>query len=306
MPRPGFYNGNEYRSYPFIFKPDAALPTSLVVDAGVVMGLDAEFDPKQHSVWLHSITRTNSTITVQLHTDAPGAVETPLVFSRAVTAEQWTTEFSATGPADITVAPCANEPIWYGFLTTGPLAVFLAARPAGTTLTFAKNEYQLEPALIQNLAKSYLRSISVGNYSRTTIPPCGAVNEAARPIVQHTQCLQGDIRLKEGYRCSILQTDRANTITIGAGLTAGQLVDAGLCENGSELPLFEGEPLAENNVFYGGGPACNELISTINGIGGRTLNIIGGTGVRITTTPDKITVTLDANSRNNCATETAP
>jgi hypothetical protein len=118
--------------------------------------------------------------------------------------------------------------------------------------------------------------------------------------------LQGDIRLKEGYRCSISQTDRANTITIGADLTAGQLVDAGLCENGSELPLFEGEPLAENSVFYGGGPACNELISTINGIGGRTVNIIGGTGVRITTTPDKITVTLDANSRRNCATEAAP
>jgi hypothetical protein len=306
MPRPGFYNDNEYRAYPFIFQPAATLTTSLVVDAGIVMGLDADFDPKQHSVWLHSVTRGATTITLQLRTDAPGAVETPLVFSRGVNDEQWTTEFAATSPADITVAPCAAEPIWHGFLTTGTLAAFTAVTPVNTTRTFAKNEYQLEPALIQNLAKSYLRSISVGNYSRTTIPPCGSVNSLVRPIVAHTQCMQGDIRLTEGYRCSIAQTDRSSTLTISAALTAGQFVDAGLCENGSELPLFEGESLAENSVFYSGGPACSELISTINGIGGRAVNIIGGSGVRITTTPDKITVTLDANSRNNCATEPAP
>ena len=74
MPRPGFYNDNEHRAYPFIFNKDqaAALPDSLVVDLNVIMGLDSEFEPGAHDVWLDRVTRAGDTLTLELRTDAPG------------------------------------------------------------------------------------------------------------------------------------------------------------------------------------------------------------------------------------------
>jgi hypothetical protein len=186
-------------------------------------------------------------------------------------------------------------------LTTGTLAGFAANLTAGQTVTFTKNQHQLEPARIQNLAKSYLRSISVGNFSRTNVPPCGEVNTTARPVVLNARCIQGDIRIKEGYHCVITQTDRANEISISAGLTSGITSSEELCETGSEIPLFDDELIPVDSKFYGGGPACGDLINTINGLGGRVINLIGGTGVQVSTAADKITVALNANSQNNCA-----
>jgi hypothetical protein len=301
MPRPGFYNDNEYRAYPFIYtgSADTSLPTSLIVDAGVVMGLDAEFDPASHSVWLSSIARINQMLTVEFATDAPGALEVPLQFTTTIADNVWQTGFAETRTADLTAVPCAAEPIWEGFLTTGALAADLDPY---FIITFAANQHQLEPARIQNLAKSYLRSISVGNFARTTIPACDTLNSTNRPIVLNTECMKGNIRFKEGYNCAITQTDRAKEISVGAGVTSGMAADSDLCAAGGEIPLYAGEAIPENNKFYGGGPACNELITTINGVNSRTLNIIGGTGVQIGTAPHKITVALNTNSQNNCAT----
>jgi hypothetical protein len=311
MPRPGFYNDNEYRAYPFVYGAERErtlplLPDSLIVDVGIIMGLDADFDFATNSVWLSSIRRNGATLTFEFATDAAGGVGAPLRFTRSTTADTWQTEFAASVTADLTDAPCADEPIWEGFLTTGQLASYAAGLGTTATVTFAKNQHRLEPGRIQNLAKSYLRSISVGNFARTNIPACGTVNTTSRPVVLHTHCMRGDIRFKEGYHCAITQTDRAKEISISAGLTSGMAADSALCEAGSEIPLFDGESAPVGSKFYGGGPACNELITTINGIGGRTLSIVGGSGVQVGTEPNKITVALDTNSQNNCATGTTP
>jgi hypothetical protein len=308
MPRPGFYNDNEYRAYPFIYTVggDTRLPNNLIVDAGVVMGLDADFDPTLHTVWLSKIQRSGTTLLFELATNAPGAASAPLQFTRSITAADWQTQFVETAPADITVAACAAEPLWEGFLTTGPLASYAAGLGTNESVIFSINQHNLEPARIQNLAKSYLRSISLGNFARTNVPPCNEINTTNRPVVLHTHCMVGDIRFKEGYHCSITQTDRSKEISVSAGLTAGMPIDGELCDAGSELPLYEGEALPEDSKFYGGGPACSELITTINGVGGRVLNIVGGSGVQVTTEPLKITVGLDTNSQNNCATGTTP
>ena len=303
MPRPGFYNDNEYRAYPFIYAapqplPAATLPTSLIVDAGIVMGLDADFDAAVHSVWLASVQLTGGLLRFTLATDAPGALSAALIFSRDPSG-MWETEFVESGTA-VATAPCATEPIWEGFLTTGTLTDFVTGL-SGTAITFTKNQYQLEPARIQNLAKSYLRSISVGNFSRTNVPACDEVNTTERPVVLNARCIQGDIRIKEGYHCAITQTDRANEISISAGLTSGITSSEELCAVGSEIPLFDGEPIPEGSKFYGGGPACADLITIINGLGGRVVSITGGTGVQVSTATDKITIALDTNSQNNCA-----
>ena len=300
MPRPGFYNDNEYREYPFIYRAgvESGLPTSAILDAGFIMGLDARYDEAAHTVWLASVTKTGSLFEFVFHTNATDAV---ISFTRHDDGE-WALEHSESATDESN--PCADEPIWSGFLVTGPLtdlnAVFAAME--NDTLTFLPNAYQIEPARIQNLNKAYLRSISVGNYDRVRVPPCDVtgINDN-RPIILNARCMKGDIRFKEGYNCLITQTDRSNEIEITAarGAGAGETSEE-LCVGGGEVPLYPGEPLATDSKFYSGGPACNEIISTINGVGGSNINIIGGAGVNILIDDGTITVQKKPNAQVNC------
>lgn len=302
MPRPGFYNDNEYRAYPFIYQSreqtEPTLPESVIVDAGFIMGLDADFDEKKNSVWLAEISRVGATLRFTFKTDAAGGTGYNLIFTRNVTAEEWLTEYEQTSPAGL---PCATEPVWEGFLVTGVIKNAASLPASGQTLTFNKNEYRIEPGRIQNLAKSYLRSITVGNYERTNIPTCGTSRNPTRPIILNAACIKGDVKLKEGYQCQITQNSRTNTIDISAAATAGTEKDAAFCEYGSELPLYVGEELKEGFKFYSGSPACNELIFTLNGVGGKNISLLGGNGVTLTTIDENtLKLTIDANSQNAC------
>lgn len=302
MPRPGFYNDNEYRAYPFVFKPGAApiagnstdkpLPESAVVDAGIIMRLDCQFDDSVHSVWLSSVTRDTGRFYFELKTDATSE---PLVFVRDYTAAEWQIEYADSAERD----NCDNvyDPVWEGFLVTGPLKELNEWLPADDTIRFNKNTYQLEPARIQNLNKTYVRSINVGNYDRINVPECGTNrNPAVSRIVLNKECMAGDIKFKEGYNCVIRQTAFNNEIVIGAAVGAGARADSALCANGSELPLFPGELLPPNSKFFSGGPACDELIFTVNGLGGPAVTLTGGRGINISTRQDPPQIVI---SRNN-------
>ncbi len=302
MPRPGFYNDNEYRAYPFIYNKPAtlpALPTSAVLDAGFIMGLDAHYDEATHTVWLSAVKKIGSLFEFVFSTNATDATVT---FTRHETGE-WALENSES-VAD-TTNPCADEPIWSGFLVTGPLEALAAAfNTAAVNGTWAlqPNDYQIEPARIQNLNKAYLRSISVGNYDRVRVPACDETGaNDNRAIILNARCMKGDIRLKEGYNCLITQTDRANELSVTAarGAGAGSASDE-LCENNGEIPLYPGEQLAIDSKFYSGGPACNEIISTINGVGGSNINLIGGAGINILIEDNTITVQKKPNAQVNC------
>jgi hypothetical protein len=336
MPRPGFYNDNEYRAYPFVHKDTvivsaygelpvagvkdavyitrdtdkkyywtgqayveitnttATIQNSVVVDAGFIMGLDARFNPNQHSIWLSAINKTGSTFEFVFRTNA-----TPVTlsfFRNAATAE-WINEYAESAPDPDN--PCATEPVWSGFLATSNLS----AMPAAANTQFIQNAYQIEPALIQNLDKGYLRSISLGNYQRVKVPPCDVTNaNNNRPIVLNARCLKGDIRLKEGYNCLITQTDRSKELLITAAVGSGIAADTNeLCQHGGEVPLYPDEPSDEVTGFFSGGPACNQLVSTINGLGGPNVNIIGGPGVNILINDDgALVVQKKPNAQNTC------
>lgn len=324
MPRPGFYNDNEYRAYPFIAKtatinigdcgvPAAApapsgpqIPDAAIVDAGFIMGLDSAFNSKTDSVYLSRIRRTALGLEFEFSTTAANANNEKITFSRLAAAEEWENEFNISSPAN---AECAEEPLWEGFIVTGDLTDLLATMTIGATLDFSSTDYVIEPGRVQSLLKSYLRSISVGNYQRimATPPNNCAESESAfdpneeRPIIVNARCMDGDLRLKEGYNCQIRQLTRDNTIQIG---TAALINNAGgeLCLYGSELPFFDGDLPPEDSPFLSGGPACDDVISTINGIPGPNVQLVGGTGVKIVTTQgeNKIKIQL---ARNTLTTE---
>lgn len=324
MPRPGFYNDNEYRAYPFIAKtavinvgdcgvPTAAIapsgpkiPDATIVDAGFIMGIDSGFDAKTDSVYLSSIVRTNSGIEFKFKTTAENADNKEIVFSRLATAAEWENEFNTSIPFDV---ECAEEPLWEGFIVTGDLTELLTTIAVGETLNFDNTDYVIEPGRVQSLLKAYVRSIGVGNYARIMATPSNNCADssavfdpnAERPIIVNARCMAGDLRLKEGYNCQIRQVDRDNTIQVGTATVVNN-VGGELCLYGSELPFFEGDEPPEGSPFLSGGPACDDVISTINGIPGPNVQLVGGTGVKIVTTQgeNKIKIQL---ARNSLTTE---
>jgi hypothetical protein len=299
MARAGFYNDNEYRQYPFVLKSKydhADLPTNLIVDCGFIMGLDSEFNSAVDIVYLYCVRILADRYEFEFRTTAAGAAGHPLIFTRPRGAESWLNESVESASAEDTTF-CGTEPIWEGFMVSGHLAE--DAGTATATLTFDQ-ERVVEPALIQSLVKSYLRSINVANYGRAVIEGCATdpVSGTSRDIIVQTGCIQGAVAFTAGFNCEISQTDVSRTIMIAPllGANANTPVAAELCEHYGELPLFDNElpPVIQEatetlpeirSKFLSGGPACDELITSINGIGGPNVNINGGEGITITANP---------------------
>lgn len=314
MPRPGFYNDNEYRAYPFIYTPNytgPVVPDATIVDAGFIVGLDSGFEPGTHSVWLSSITRAGGTFTFTFASDAPGLADIPLVFERDENDAPWVSEHASAADESVEEG-CVSAPAWEGFLVTGPLEALAAEVAPDETRTFSATDRVMEPARIQSLVRNYVRSINLGNLNRVMAvgPKTGAYAECsdslgseAEHVVVNARCLQGDLKVREGYNCRIRQIERTNELRVAAEKNAGTPLDAEQCQYGGELPLYPSEPLPAGSKFFSGGPSCDELISTVNGIGGANINIIGGTGVIVTTDPATHTVRISLAANNiagNC------
>lgn len=292
MVRAGFLNDNEYRQYPLVPHAANTLNTELIADCGFIMGLDSEFDPEQHVVYLASVTQQNSAIRIEFRTTAPAAADYPLVFTRTATSEEWEEEYVETEPGQ---APCAIEPMWEGYLVTGPVNPTFEQFNAGVTLAFNAEIAEVEPGRIQTLAKSYLRSISLGNYARITVPPrtCDDLIDVPgdlNRIIVNATCLRGHVKFEPGHHCVITQQDFNNTLVIATtkDTNPNDPLANELCENGGEIKLYpleekpaliEGEPATSK--FYSGGLACDETISSINGLGGPAVRIVGGAGIKV-------------------------
>jgi hypothetical protein len=307
MSQHGFLNDNEYRSYPFItpaYRPDAdvlpdpvALSERLIVDCGIILGLSAGgYDPNNadvvYRVYLHSLSRSGTTLTFTFRSDAPGTAGFPLTFTREITDTEFLSSFSGSLAAEASESSdsldCRDEPVWEGYLVTGDLSQHGLAD--GETVVFEDEDWQVEPALVQNL--SYLRSITLANYDRTHYMPdeecCSSCSVEPQAIYINAFCLDGPLRFREGYNVSIRQEDAARRIVIGAAVGSG----AG---QGCDMPqLYPGEVPPDDSRVLGGGPACDELIVTINGSGGRVVTINPGPGFIIVPDPENHTLRITA------------
>lgn len=312
MPRPGFYNDNEYRAYPFIARADyldQGFPDSAVVDCGIIMGLSSRFLPGTHSVWLAGVSRSSGVLRFTFNSDAPGCIGHPLIFEFDDAAQEWTTSFAESDDSSESYGDCALEPRWEGFLVVGPTsALFDWLAEQGSPAALTAKDRALEPGKIQSLDKSYVRAVNVGNFPRVIYSPpsgCGDPPNVITDIVVNERCLQGDLRFKEGMHCRIRQVERANELIVSAELGAGDTDTSEACAHGGELPLYAGEPADPVTGFYSGGPSCKQVISTINGVGGTNVNIVGGTGVAVTANAETNTLTISLtqnNVLNNCGT----
>ncbi len=322
MANPAWYNDNQFRDYPFITRieplADATdleseageqllhLPQSTILDCGLIMDIDAEFNEAEgHMVYLHSVARFADTFTFKFRTTAPAADNYELVFYRELT----TTEFEISWEAASTIAAevvpplvCATESKWRGFLATGSLTDLAAIIDNGETIVVIPGLWQIEPARIQSLMQSYLRSISLANAARLlSTPVAGCESDSSEtgeePAIINATCLTGAIQWREGFNCSIRQDVNTNSIIIGAGVGIGEGLP---CE---ELPLYPEEEPPEDSPFLSGGPACTEILKSLNGVGGANINIVAGAGFRIqpdTLNPHRLIIDRDLNEFAIC------
>lgn len=322
MPRAGFYNDNEYRAYPFVMKKAYAsaqeFPAATIVDCGFIMGLDSAYDAATHAIYLHSVARTEDSFEFVFKTNAPGAADLPITFVYDLNAQEWDTNFAESAP-NTADNFCAEEPAWDGFIVVGRLDELKELLPAVGVITFyaptlitAEDtpDYTVEPARAQSLVRSYVRSIGVANYARPRVPDCGEssssttpMEDSEREIIVHSTCIRGNIKLKAGYNCAIRQPNNTNTLTVTAfrrdrGVTEAETE---ICQYGSELPLIPGQVPPEGRPFLSGGPACDELITSINGVGGNNVVIAADAGIQIVSLGDnsiKIDVTPNIVQQN--------
>lgn len=310
MAKSGFYNDNEYRAYPFVANADVAVGDlkaavyRAVVDAGFVLGVEGGKESAQSTlvgfrVWLSRVSRAADVFTFVFKTTS---VTAQLVFATTTQTTEWHTLHAESASGVTDDQPCATAPLWSGYLVIGTISDLAAVIPAGTVLDFEYGAYEIEPARIQNIAGTYLNSISVGNFDRVRIPPCDSDSSPAslRAVKTAAECLRGPIKFKEGYNCQITQTNRENSLTFSAGLDFGAIKDAEYCLNGGEIPLYVDEAKPAGSVFYSGGPACKDLIFTINGVGGSSVSLTAGNGITINTADGKIAIEQKQNLRTNC------
>lgn len=309
-----FYGDNEHRDYPFITRTEpldyvvddiegessseslgevATLSQELIVDFGAIMEVDSEYLNGEHDyVYLHRIDRSGSVFSFAFRTTAAGARHEECVFDRDLTsAEEFAVEWvesrvvtgDSSGSSDAVTDPCSDSPKWRAFLVTGALDDLLELLAVDGVVRFPRGLWRVEPARIQSLAGTYVRSINLANLPRRIVtPPTGCGDPYAQddaPIVA-AECITGDIRFTEGYNAVIRQESQNGALVFGAA------VGAGVGEPCEEVPLYSSESSPDDGSYLTGGPGCDQILRTINGVSARNLVIRPGFGVLIAPATD--------------------
>lgn len=320
MAQPGFFNQNENRAYPFVLdtvnRPDNGpmtllnLPNDIVVDCGFIMGAQSGFSTDLNSVHLRIIRRLGDRFYFHFESDAAELYQVPLIFTRHIDDEDYLTEHTdstSSGDLDypLTVSDSdsdsrapgldtCGEPLWSGFLVTGSIQSLIRLLPVdGSIGTRDSGVAVVEPALIQNLSNSFPTSFNVANDDRTraTAPlDCDDIEWPYEIGVIHIyeSCLKGELWLKAGYNAIVQQNNTDNSITLGAG------VGFGAGQPCNELQLFAGEVPPNGSNLLSGGPQCNEVLRSINGLSDRLFSLLASQGVTITSYPAENRIVVNA------------
>lgn len=313
MAHAGFYSDNAHRAYPFTDVPTAAaIPEAAVVDFGVVAGLRALYVDAVSRVWLYRVARAGTTVTFEFRCDAPGCEGRALLFERDLADPEYATSFAvddvvpggvgSSSSSSAGADDCVDDPVLEGFLVTGRMAALADFLADGAEWTDPAAVQTVEPALVQNLARTYVRQVSLANQDRTKVdPPDGCpTSSAAGPedrLRVNATCLTGELKVKEGYNCSVRVTRQDNSITISGQVGAGE---GEACE---EVPLYPGEASPDGGLLLTGGPRCDEILKSVNGVGGRVVRIQAGGGVRVVPgeSPHTLIVEADLHGMALCA-----
>lgn len=305
--KPGFFNDNSFRSFPFIddrvglvgYSPDTieGFPNSAIVDFGCFLGCVSAYDTAQHSVFLKQVFRIGDVIYFDFRTDAPGLATYRLVFPRLLTDGPYSTNYVWVAQEDLTPVesedPCFDPGLWWGYLTTGDLTSLFNALADGDEVVAVDGYARIEPSLVTNLSDAFVHSIKIANKLRTrsaTPTGCPELEWPDSPpssTVLQEGCLFSDVFFKAGYNATVQVEAETNTIVLGAGVKAGE------GEPCSEVAIYEEEAAPDGRTLLDGGHKCGEAVLTINGVGNKAFQIRGGPSVVTGVPVDANTLTIE-------------
>ena len=311
------------------------LPDYYIVDCGFTLGGSATFDTTagEYVIYLKRISRAGSTVTFEFRCTDPVIHDRfPLTFTREIgTDTEYDLEYQDSdspddpGSTSESVPTNCRLPFWSGYLVTGDMSLIDDHLMDGLSITapdWSEGDQQgvVEPSLVQNLARTVVSGINIANDDRTRATPPGytpqgyidcSVSEPPdcagfcpdyvwdfEPDLTYSmeRCITDDVRFKPGYNMSIVSEAGTNTITFRTTVNAGE---GAPCNHETKLfPTDSGpEPAGNtwNNNLLEGGPTCNEVARTINGLSGPLVQFVGGQGVSIIPDPAKNKVTIDIN-----------
>lgn len=273
-----FYNVNDFIAYPLMYGDDfsfvssGALPQKGLVDAGFMFGLDSQFDISQHTVTLFAVTIGGSgDIIFDFRSDAPGLAGFRWLFDFPAGATDGCVSY-----VDATPTPSGTpEPDrGWAFLTLGDPTDLLALG-AGTYLLNAPP--RIEPALLQSLVDTYVRTLNLADDKRACPAACCASSSSSSSSSSSggqeafiaAIGLMGDVKFKEGYNSRITVDTVLNSIDfdaeigVGAGVTCDDMV------------------IDEGGIRVDNCQNCDGLIKSINGVQSPSglLRLNGGSGV---------------------------
>jgi hypothetical protein len=320
--RPNFLNQNAGRSFPFIEdfqelleQSEASLSASriwgmqnltndIVLDFGCTFGVDIGYDASTHIVYLHTIRRTATSFVFDFRTTISGfdAGEHVLRFETGLSDPPYTTVYAnmseAAAESEESVSQCGSSVVndWAGYLTVGRVEALTELLPQeGDVIRGDETGAIVEPGLIRSLRGSYLRRVYTANGERTrTTNPSDCLEQTwpftRRSVYPSDACITGRLRFVEGYNLTIEQ--------LAGQLTFNATVGGGAGEPPAEVEVFDGEQPANGRNLLTGGPKCNEVIRSINGVGGRVVEVLAGAGCNIEADPDNHRLIVDFNMNN--------
>lgn len=271
----------------------ATLPNSGMVDAGFMLGPDSGFVPGAHNVVFHSVEVKTAQVEFEFHSDAPGLSGYRWLFVFPVDAK-----FGCTVHADATLissgVPAADK--GWGFMTVGDLDEILSM---GEDFYGMCQPPRVEPALIQSLAQTYVRSLNIANQTRPCPAECCETPVPVDPeqVFVLVEGLDGDIRFREGNNLQISASAVRNSIELSADLGAGE---GRTCE---DLLVTGSGPAGIQEDDGSLCESCEDYVRSVNGV--RTndgkLILVGAAGVKVVSDGPNHKVTVRVEPDRICA-----
>jgi hypothetical protein len=280
------------------------LPNDAIVDFGCTFGVDIGYDASLDKVYLHTIRRTATSLIFDFRTTVRGLDEAQYVlrFTRSLTEDDYVTEYvniPVSEEIEASVSQCGSSSLndWGGYLVTGNLESLKELLQDGDVIRGDVDGAVVEPGLVRSQRKTFLRRVYLANGERTrTTNPPGCEQQTwpftRQGIYPARHCLIGNVRFIEGYNVTIEQLPSENKLTINATVGGGQ------GEPPVEVPVFADEEPADGRNLLTGGPKCNEVIRSINGVGGRVVDLFAGAGCTIEADPDNHQLIVDFGMNN--------
>lgn len=259
-----WYNVNANRNFPFVVEPvlDTALPwpRDAVLDMGLILGGESEFDAVTDAVWLSRVEDDGSDITlVFLATPFGAAEEFVAVFDRTA---------AITPPGTIVdITATANQ--GYGFVVIGNVTNIVAAMDGdnskAVTAKYGGGNVEVEPSRISTQYGSIVTSVDIihqeptkwdASYSSTADSSSASFEDWELVDAAIVDMLY----FEDGYNSDVVLDEAQNSITIRAAIGAGlgqycNWVDQGEPMCGDLIMSFNGILAANNGAFtLQGGP----------------------------------------------------